>query len=135
MQFTLDPEFMRGLMVRRRAATDMQLPMNERAKVYFMSHRAQLLSNFSLTAGAWMMLLHGCSAQGADRDDLERLKAEVVDFKEWAEEGLQELRRMGLQETIEDGDLQMPDDPELAAALRRMLESAPRPPGQRPPRS
>lgn len=127
MQLTLDPDFMRGLMVRRRAATDMQLPMNERAKVYFMTYRAQLLSNFSITAGAWMMLLHGCSARGAERERLEALKAEVLDFKEWAEEGLQALRRMGLQESIEDGDAEMPDDPELAAALRRMLDSAPRP--------
>jgi len=135
MQFTLDPGFMRQLMARRRAATDMQLPMNERAKVYFMTYRAQLLSNFSLTAGAWMMLLHGCSAEGPDCRDLERLKAEVLDFKEWAEEGLQALRRMGLQETIEDGDTEMPDDPELAAALRRMFDAAPRLPGQAPPAS
>lgn len=123
MRIFFDPETLRSQMALRRAATDMKLPMNERLKVHFMTHRAQLLSNFSLTAGAWMMLLHGCKAEPIDRDELEALKAEVIEFKAWAEDGLQELRRMDLQETIgEDADDAMPDDPQLVAALRKMLD-------------
>jgi hypothetical protein len=121
MQCTLDPEYLRSQMRLRRAATDMKLPMHERLKVHFITRRAELLSNFSLTAGAWMMLLHGCSAERGDLRELEALKAEIVEFKEWAEEGLQALQRMGLQEAIASGETHMPDDPELVAAMRRML--------------
>jgi len=129
MQLTLDPETVRSLIELRRAATDIKLPMHERLKVQFMTRRAQLLSNFSLTAGAWMILLHGCKVQARDKAELESLMADVLAFKDWAEEGLQALRRMGLQEVIEDGDSEMPDDPQLVAAMRKMLGiSDPKPP-------
>jgi hypothetical protein len=121
MNITLDPEYLRGLMAVRRAATDMKLPMNERMKVHFMTRRQDLLCNFALTAGAWMMMLNGCHARGAESADLASLKAEIVAFKEWAEESLQELQRMGLAETIEDDGGAMPDDPQLVAAMRKML--------------
>lgn len=119
MQCTLDPEHLRSQMRLRRAATDMKLPMHARLKVHFMTHRAELLSNFSLTAGAWMILLHGCTTREAAQ--LEALKADIVDFKAWADEELQALQRMGLQEAIAGGDSHMPDDPQLVAAMRRML--------------
>lgn len=121
MQFTLDPEHIRRQITLRRAATDIKLPMHERLKVHFITRRAELLSNFSLTAGAWMMLLHGCSAEGRDQAEFEALKRDVVEFKEWAEEGLQALQRMGLQEVIAQGEQHMPDDPQLVAAMRKML--------------
>src|SRR6185369_57689 len=124
MQLLIDPETIRGLIALRRAATDMKLPMNERMKLHFITRRADLLSNFSLTAAAWRILLHACSAKAGDEAALERLKSEVVEFKDWADEGLQALQRMGLQETISDGgDDCMPDDPQLVAALRKMMDN------------
>lgn len=119
MRLTIDPDYLRSQMALRRAATDMQLPMHERLKVHFITRRADLLSNFSLTAGAWIILLHGCAAD--DAAALEGLKQDIVAFKEWAEEGLQALQRMGLQEAIAEDDACMPDDPQLVAAMRRML--------------
>lgn len=121
LQLDLDLESFRNHMALRRAATEMRLPMDERLKVHFITRRAELLANFSITAGAWMLLLHGCQAQGEDRAALARLKDEVFEFKEWAEEGLQQLRLMGLQDALENDECEMPDDPELVAAFRRML--------------
>lgn len=121
MELQLDPHAIRNHMTLRRAATDMKLPMDERLKVHFITRRAELLSNFSLTAGAWMLLLHACVAEGQDGATLDSLKAEILDFKTWAEDGLQELQRMGLQETIESNEDAMPDDPALVAAMRKML--------------
>jgi hypothetical protein len=126
MQCTLDPDHLRSQMRLRRAATDIKLPMHARLKVHFMTHRAELLSNFSLTAGAWMILLHGCRTH--DVAELEALKADIVEFKAWAEEELQVLQRMGLQETIAGGDSHMPDDPQLVVAMRRMLGLPDQPP-------
>jgi hypothetical protein len=121
MRLVLDPDDIRRQIQLRRAATDMKLPMNERLKVHFITHRADLLSNFSLTAGAWMMLLHSCSADAANQRELETLRADVLNFKEWAQEGLQALQRMGLQESVADDERHMPDDPALVAAMRKML--------------
>ena len=130
MQLLLDPETIRSLIALRRAATDMKLPMNERMKLHFITRRGDLLSNFSLTAAAWMILLHTCSATPGDEAALQQLKQEVVEFKDWADEGLQALQRMGLQEAISDGgDDCLPDDPQLVAALRKMMDEAPRPKG------
>lgn len=130
MNLTLDPEYIRGLMAVRRAATDMKLPMDERMKLHFMTRRQDLLCNFTLTAGAWMMMLNGCGARGADSAALASLKADIVEFKDWADESLQELQRMGLVETIEDNGGAMPDDPQLVAAMRKMLGIPD--PGERP---
>lgn len=121
MQLRLDPQAIRSQMSLRRAATDIKLPMDERLKVHFITRRVELLSNFSLTAGAWMMLLHACAAEGPHHATLETLKADILEFKTWAEEGLQELQRMGLQETIASNEDAMPDDPALVAAMRKML--------------
>ncbi|MHB1125275.1 MAG: hypothetical protein ACYC0T_21525 [Ramlibacter sp.] len=38
-----------------------------------------------------------------------------------AEEGLQQLRLMGLQDALENDKCEIPDNPELVAAFRRML--------------
>lgn len=130
MQLSFNPEYIRSQIALRRGATDMKLPMHERAKVHFMTRRGELLSNFSLTAGAWMMLLNGFNAEGTDKAELDALKADVLEFKEWAEEGLQSLQRMGLQETISDNEDAMPDDPILVAAMRKML-GMPNPPDLR----
>lgn len=130
MNVTLDPEYIRGLMAVRRAATDMKLPMNERMKLHFMARRQDLLCNFTLTAGAWLMMLNGCRTRGPESAALASLKADIVEFKEWADESLQELQRMGLVETIEDNGGAMPDDPQLVAAMRKMLGIAD--PGERP---
>lgn len=121
MHIKLDIESFRNHMGLRRAATEMRLPMDERLKVHFITRRAELLANFSITAGAWMLLLHSCDGKGPDRAELARLKDEVFEFKEWAEEGLQQLRLMGLQDALENEECEMPDDPELVAAFRRML--------------
>ncbi len=121
MELRLDPQAIRSHMTLRRAATDIKLPMDERLKVHFITRRAELLSNFSLTAGAWMVLLHACVVNDQDNAALERLKTEILDFKTWAEDGLQELQRMGLQETIASHEDTMPDDPALVAAMRKML--------------
>lgn len=121
IRLDLDLESFRHHMALRRSATEMRLPMDERLKVHFITRRAELLANFSITAGAWMLLLHGCEAQGPARAELARLKDEVFEFKEWAEEGLQQLRLMGLQDAIENDECEMPDDPELVAAFRKML--------------
>ena len=121
MQITFDPEYIRGLMAVRRAATEMKLPMNERTKLHFMTRRQDLLCNFSLSAGAWLMMLQACDAPCADKLALGALKADILAFKEWADEALQELQRMGLTETIADNADAMPDDPQLASAMRKML--------------
>lgn len=129
MRLDLDLQSFRNHMALRRAATEMRLPMDERLKVHFITRRAELLANFSITAGAWMLMLHGCDAHGDDRAELARLKDEVFEFKEWAEEGLQQLRLVGLQDALENDECEMPDDPELVAAFRRMLGvPAPKPP-------
>ncbi len=127
MQVNLDPEHLRGLIAAWRAATDMKIPMHARLKVHFMTRRNDMLSNFSLMAAAWMLLLHGCSAQDAGQSELEALVGELRDFKSWADEGLQALHGMSLQEAIADDAEQMPDDPQLAASLRKML-GIPKPP-------
>jgi hypothetical protein len=127
MQVNLDPEHLRGLIAAWRAATDMEIPMHARLKVHFMTRRGDMLSNFSLMAGAWMLLLHGCSVQGAGKSELEALIGDIRDFKSWADEGLQALQKIGLQEAIADDEKQMPDDPQLAASLRKML-GIPKPP-------
>jgi hypothetical protein len=129
MQFNIDidPEHLRGLMAAWRAATDIRIPMHERLKVHFMARRGEMLSNFSITASAWTMLLHGCTARGSDQDGLESLKKSVVEFKAWADEGLQALQQMSLQESIADDERHMPDDPQITAALRKML-GIPKPP-------
>jgi len=127
MQLTMDPAKLRGLIALRRAATDMKLPMSGRLKIHFITRRAELLSNFSITAGAWMMLLHLCEAEGRDGAELDAAKKEVVAFKEWAEAGLQELQRIGLHEAVAHNEARMPDDPKLVASMRKMLGLPPRP--------
>lgn len=128
MQINLDPEHLRGLMAAWRAATDIQIPMDERLKVHFMTRRGEMLVHFNVTAAAWLMLLNGCSVAAAQRPGLDSLVDEVRLFKTWADEGVQALQRMGLQELITDEEKHMPDDPQLADALRKMLQSPMRPP-------
>lgn len=120
MQLDLDPEHIRTQMRLRRAATDMKLPMDEKLKLHFITQRGPMLSNCSITAGSWMMLLHGCCAEGEQKAHLEALKREILEFKEWAEDGMQELQRLGLQEAVES-DAVMPDDARLVASMRKLL--------------
>lgn len=122
MQLSLDPEHLRGLIAAWRAATEIKIPMAPRLKVHFMTRRGEMLSSFSITAAAWIILLRGCGAQaGDDKAALEGLTEDVTAFKAWADDGLQKLQHMGLQESIADGGEHMPDDPQIVASLRQML--------------
>jgi hypothetical protein len=121
MQLSLDPEHLRSLIAAWRAATEIKIPMAPRLKVHFMTHRGEMLSSFSITAAAWIILLRGCSAQAGDQADLEGITEDVTAFKAWADEGLQKLQHMGLQESIADDGEHMPDDPHIVASLRQML--------------
>jgi hypothetical protein len=58
---------------------------------------------------------------------------ELLAFKAWADEGLQKLQHMSLQESIADDPEHMPDDPQVAAALRKMLGIVRKPPDQGAP--
>lgn len=124
MRLVLDADHLRQDMLARRATTDMQLPMNDSVRVHLVTGRAELLAGFSATAAGWMLLLHACSVDPADRAEFERLKHDVLAFKEWADQGLADLHA-GERTRCGIARERMPDDPKLVASLRKLLRPTP----------
>lgn len=133
MKLELDPAFLRTSMELWRDAVDMKIPVHDTFKVHFLERRGQLLQGFSRTGANWLMVLDACKAEGDDLAELAALKAQVKDFKQWADEGLEELRTLALRESLSDNIQQMLADPELGEAVRRLLgppDSGPGTPGR-----
>lgn len=85
-----DPGFMREIMLLWRDSLDMKMPVHDKFKVHFIVHRRGILENYVKTGKAWSMFLNAMIAT-ASADDLDELRAEVLAFVGWAENGLAEL--------------------------------------------
>lgn len=120
MKVNLDPDWLRTSMGMWRDAVDMKIPIHDNFKVHFIERRSELLSGFVKTAEAWSMVLRACSAEGEDLMALQSLKADVDAFKRWAEDGLEELRKLGVQEAHAD-------------MLQELLKRFDPQPGRKPP--
>ncbi|MCU1533485.1 MAG: hypothetical protein JWO49_3056 [Arthrobacter sp.] len=102
MNLELDPAWLRTSMTLWRDAVDMNIPIHDDFKVHFLQRRGVLLDGFTKTATAWSMLLNACKAEGDALAELVSLKADVEQFKQWAEDGTKALNTLALQETLTD---------------------------------
>lgn len=116
-----------------RDAVDMKIPVHDNLKVHFLERRGQLLQGFSRTGADWLMVLNACEAEGDDLAALEVLKAQVQEFKQWADDGLQELGNLTFRESLTDNIQQMLADPDLGEAVRRLLGPPASDPGKPAP--
>jgi hypothetical protein len=92
MKLDLDPDFLRTSMTMWKDAVDMKINVHDDFKIHFMANRRSLLEGFLKTAAAWSMLLNSCKPAGdADTEVLSALKADVDEFRLWAEQGLLDL--------------------------------------------
>lgn len=105
-----------------RDVVDMKIPVHDDFKVHFFEKRASLLAGFVKTGTAFMMVLRACKAEGQDSIELEALKAEVEAFKKWAEDGINDLNTMALQESMKDNIQQLLTDPDIGDAVRKLLD-------------
>jgi len=103
------------------AVTDLKPPMQDDLRVHFMARRGELLAHFSNVADSWLLILDKCSAQGMAQADLQALCSEIAAFKTRADEGMNELRGLGVQESLSDDFPQMLEDPDIASTLTRFL--------------
>ena len=102
MKVDLDSDWLRTSMEMWRDAIDMRIPVHDKFKVHFIEQRSQLLEGFVKTATSWSMVLRACKADGHDLEALQSLNTDVDAFKQWAVDGLEELRRLGVQEAHAD---------------------------------
>lgn len=54
--------------------------------------RGKALSDLSATIAGWQAMLHACTAIGSQVGELEQLRLEVREFKDWAAEAREALR-------------------------------------------
>ena len=94
MKLDLNPEFFIVSMDLWRKATDVEIPLAPGILSHFLLRRGELLQGFIKTANNWNMLLRQCDATGDDKVQLEALKAEIAEFKNWAEIGLKVLTKL-----------------------------------------
>jgi hypothetical protein len=99
MKIDLDPDDLRISMTMWRDTIDLKVPMLDKFKLQFMQERRTILTNFSKTSKAWLTVLRCCKADGNDQGALCELVAEVSAFKDWAESSIQQLDRLGIQDT------------------------------------
>lgn len=102
MKLDLDAEWLRTSMSLWRDAIDLKIPVHDDFKVNFMERRVPLLDGFIKTGSAFLIVLRACKAEGDDLVELDALKADVENFKKWAENGLKELRAMASEESRKD---------------------------------
>lgn len=102
MHLDLDCAWLRTSMELWRDAVDMNIPMHDDFKVHFWENRAAFLDGFTKTATAWLMLLDSCKADGDALAELAVLKADVEQFKTWAQDGARDLHTLARQESIAD---------------------------------
>ncbi|NVM80070.1 hypothetical protein FHW83_005915 [Duganella sp. SG902] len=122
----LDPGMMRMSMQLWREATDMKIPIHDSLKLHFIANRRAMLNNHARTAKAWGTMLESMRAPGLDQAHLDKLKAQVDEFREWAEAGLAELDQVrdqeALQDAMQDGLAELAKDPAGRALLQRALD-------------
>ena len=95
MSLKLDPDFLRTSMDMWRAALDMTIPIHDSLKVHFMARRGALLKGFSDTGNSWSMMLNACTpVTEANQAALDLLKADVDQFRRWADSALLELKTL-----------------------------------------
>ncbi len=94
MKVDLDPEFLRTSMTLWRDAVDMKMRVHDDFKIHFMQNRAKLLEGFAKTATSWSMVLNACKQETPETETLAQLKADVEEFKKWAEDGLAQIRAL-----------------------------------------
>ncbi|MDO8770873.1 MAG: hypothetical protein Q7K57_19625 [Burkholderiaceae bacterium] len=102
--------------------------------VHFIEQRSSILAGFIKTATAFSMVLRACKAEGEDLRELEALREEVNAFKKWAEDGLNELNTMALQESMKDNMQQLLADPEVGDAVRKLILDINKPGKGTPPK-
>lgn len=95
MNLHLDPDFLRTSMDMWRATVDMTIPVHDSLKIHMMERRGSLLKGFSDTGRSWTMVLNACKpATENDGAELDRLKADVQAFRDWADAAIQELKSL-----------------------------------------
>lgn len=94
MKLELDPEWLQTSMALWRKTVDMEMPIHDNFKIHVMEQRATILGNFVKTAQSWLTVLRSCSAQGEYLVALDSLRAEVEAFKKWAQDGIDQLRKL-----------------------------------------
>ncbi len=110
MKVDLDTSQLSAMMSLWRDATDMKVRLSDKAKLHMLANRAQMLKNMVVGADHWSTILRACTAEGEDLFKLNAFRAEVTSFKQWATDGLEELHRLRLGESLADGQAQSTDD-------------------------
>ena len=97
MKIDLDPENLQVSMGLWRQATDMEIPLAPHLRSHFLTQRGALLEGFVKIAKNWTMLLDGCKASDDDLIALDALRGEIIEFKSWAERGIEELSKLATE--------------------------------------
>jgi hypothetical protein len=93
MQVDFEPEALTTMIRLWQADTDMEVPMADEFKVHMMVNRRKILQSHVATAKAWTLFFMSLSTDGDDAG-LEIVKAQVENFKLWAEASLLELEAL-----------------------------------------
>ncbi|MFM9428058.1 putative lipoprotein [Variovorax sp. GrIS 2.14] len=104
MKVEFDTGNLSGMMSLWRDATDMKVKLSDEAKLHMLVNRARMLKNMVGVADHWRTFLQACSASGDDLSKLNAFRDEVASFRQWATDGLNELKELGAGESVADGE-------------------------------
>ena len=104
MKVELDTSNLSGMMSLWRDATDMKVRLSDEAKLHMLANRARVLKNMVGVADHWRTFLQACTAQGEELAALNAFKDEVASFRQWATDGLNELKELRAGESLAGGE-------------------------------
>ena len=102
MKVELDTQQLSEMLSLWRDATDMKVKLSDEAKLHMLANRAQVLKNMVGTADHWRTVLRVCTAEGEELSKLDAFSDEVTSFRQWATDGLNDLQRLGIGESLAD---------------------------------
>ena len=110
MKVELDTAHLSAMTSLWRDATDRKAKLSDEAKLHILANRAQVLKNMVGVAGHWQTFLQAYPAANEGLAELNAFRDELASFRQWATDGLNELQKLQLGESMADGQTQPSDD-------------------------